>query len=62
MLRWSPACSAPGPKFDYKLQWFERLASYASEVFGTGAPVVLAGDFSARDAKQKRPARRKAKM
>ena len=23
---------APGPKFDYKLRWFERLTSYASEL------------------------------
>jgi exodeoxyribonuclease-3 len=37
---------APGPKFDYKLCWFERLAAYAAELVATGAPVVLAGDFN----------------
>jgi exodeoxyribonuclease-3 len=25
---------APGPKFDYKLRWFERLTSYAKNPFG----------------------------
>jgi exodeoxyribonuclease III len=28
---------APGPKFDYKLRWFERLAAHASELLTTGA-------------------------
>jgi exodeoxyribonuclease-3 len=37
---------APGPKFDYKLQWFERLSAYAAELISTGMPVVLAGDFN----------------
>src|SRR5918997_3101661 len=37
---------APGPKFDYKLQWFERLNNHAAELLATGAPVVLAGDFN----------------
>lgn len=37
---------APGPKFDYKLRWFDRLKSYAAELLGTGAPVILAGDFN----------------
>jgi exodeoxyribonuclease-3 len=37
---------APGPKFDYKLRWFERLTAYAAELLATGAPVVLAGDFN----------------
>src|SRR4249919_2181999 len=37
---------APGPKFDYKLRWFERLSSHAMELLATGAPVVLAGDFN----------------
>jgi exodeoxyribonuclease-3 len=32
---------APGPKFDYKLRWFERLTSYAKTLLETGAPVVL---------------------
>ena len=37
---------APGPKFDYKLRWFERLAAHAAELLATGAPVVLAGDYN----------------
>src|SRR6187431_2275540 len=37
---------APGPKFDYKLQWFERLATHAAELLASEAPVVLAGDFN----------------
>ena len=36
----------PGPKFDYKLAWFERLIAHAAELLATGAPVVLAGDFN----------------
>ena len=36
----------PGPKFDYKLAWFERLIGYAEELIGTGVPVVLAGDYN----------------
>jgi exodeoxyribonuclease III len=37
---------APGPKFDYKLRWFDRLARHAAELLATGMPVVLAGDFN----------------
>lgn len=37
---------APGPKFDYKLQWFERLLTHAEELIRSGAPVVLAGDYN----------------
>jgi exodeoxyribonuclease III len=37
---------APGPKFDYKLQWFERLITRAAELLGAGGHVVLAGDFN----------------
>ena len=37
---------APGPKFDYKLRWFERLRTYAAELLASGAPVVLSGDFN----------------
>jgi exodeoxyribonuclease III len=37
---------APGPKFDYKLRWFERLSAHAAELLQSGAPVVLAGDFN----------------
>ena len=37
---------APGPKFDYKLAWFERLIVHAQQLMASGAPVVLAGDFN----------------
>jgi exodeoxyribonuclease-3 len=37
---------APGPKLDYKMEWFKRLTSHAAELFATGKPVVLAGDFN----------------
>ena len=36
----------PGPKFDYKLAWHERLNAHAAELFATGLPVVLAGDYN----------------
>ncbi|WP_047197717.1 exodeoxyribonuclease III [Caldimonas brevitalea] len=36
----------PGPKFDYKLAWFERLITHAQGLLDSGAPVVLAGDFN----------------
>jgi exodeoxyribonuclease-3 len=36
----------PGPKFDYKLAWFERLIAHAGGLFDEKAPVVLAGDFN----------------
>jgi exodeoxyribonuclease III len=36
----------PGPKFDYKLAWMERLHGHAAELLATGLPVVLAGDLN----------------
>lgn len=36
----------PGPKFDYKLAWMERLNAHAATLLETGAPVVLAGDYN----------------
>ena len=36
----------PGPKFDYKLRWFERLLVHAAELIATGMPIVIAGDFN----------------
>jgi exodeoxyribonuclease III len=36
----------PGPKFDYKLAWMERLRKHATAIRKTGAPIVLAGDFN----------------
>ena len=37
---------APGPKFDYKLHWFERLIAHASELLSLDAPVALIGDYN----------------
>jgi exodeoxyribonuclease-3 len=37
---------APGPKFDYKLRWFERFTEHAAELFASGKPVVLTGDYN----------------
>jgi exodeoxyribonuclease-3 len=36
----------PGPKFDYKLKWFDRLIDHAAGLLETGLPVMLAGDFN----------------
>ena len=36
----------PGPKFNYKLAWFERLIGHAAELMASGVPVVLAGDYN----------------
>ncbi|WP_157216355.1 exodeoxyribonuclease III [Flavisphingomonas formosensis] len=36
----------PGPKFDYKLRWFDRLIAHAAELIATDMPVILAGDFN----------------
>lgn len=36
----------PGPKFDYKLSWLQRLHAYASELLELGVPVILAGDYN----------------
>jgi exodeoxyribonuclease-3 len=37
---------APGPKFDYKLKWFERFTLHANELLAADAPIVLAGEYS----------------
>jgi exodeoxyribonuclease-3 len=37
---------APGPKFDYKLRWLERLTIHAAGLLATRDPVVLAGDYN----------------
>jgi exodeoxyribonuclease-3 len=36
----------PGPKFDYKLRWFERLIAHAATLVDSGHPVVIAGDYN----------------
>ncbi len=37
---------APGPKFDYKLDWFKRLLRYTKELLELKVPMVLSGDFN----------------
>jgi exodeoxyribonuclease-3 len=36
----------PGPKFDYKFAWLKRFNAHAAELYATGAPVLLAGDYN----------------
>jgi exodeoxyribonuclease III len=36
----------PGPKFDYKLEWFGRLRRHAAKFLKQDLPVVLAGDYN----------------
>ena len=36
----------PGPKFDYKLRWFEHLIAHAETLQASEHPVVLAGDYN----------------
>lgn len=36
----------PGPKFDYKLRWFECLIKHAQTLHVSRHPTVLAGDFN----------------
>ena len=46
---------APGPKFDYKLAWMERLRVRAQELLDAEEPALMAGDYNiipqAEDAK-----------
>ena len=37
---------APGPKLDYKLQWFKRLTTHAAKLLAADIPVVLTGDYN----------------
>jgi exodeoxyribonuclease III len=37
---------APGPKFDYKLRWLERLIVHAAALVSRDEPVILAGDYN----------------
>lgn len=47
---------APGPKYDYKLAWMERMRLRAAALLRSEEPVVLAGDYNvlpeARDARR----------
>jgi exodeoxyribonuclease-3 len=36
----------PGPKFDYKLDWFRRLRMHATKFIKQDVPAVLAGDYN----------------
>ena len=37
---------APGPKFDYKLRWFDRLNRHAKKLLSFDLPVLLVGDYN----------------
>jgi len=37
---------APGPKFDYKLSWLERLSAHAADLLASKKPVILTGDYN----------------
>ncbi|MCX7299233.1 MAG: exodeoxyribonuclease III [Rhodobacterales bacterium] len=37
---------APGPKFDYKLAWMERLKARAAALLATEEPIIIAGDYN----------------
>lgn len=47
---------APGPKYDYKLAWMERLYARAAELLAQEQPALMAGDYNiipqAEDAKR----------
>jgi exodeoxyribonuclease-3 len=36
----------PGPKFDYKLDWFDRFLDHAASLLFEDVPAVLAGDYN----------------
>jgi exodeoxyribonuclease-3 len=36
----------PGPKFDYKLAWFERFIEHAAGLYESGHPVAMVGDYN----------------
>ena len=36
----------PGPKFDYKLAWLERLKAHAQDLLDSKVPAVLIGDYN----------------
>lgn len=37
---------APGPKYDYKLAWMERLYAHVQELLAYEEPLILAGDYN----------------
>jgi exodeoxyribonuclease-3 len=36
----------PGPKFDYKLKWYQRLTAHAKKLLAHDVPAMLVGDFN----------------
>ena len=36
----------PGPKFDYKLKWLDRLKDHAQDLLDSGLPALLIGDYN----------------
>lgn len=36
----------PGPKFDYKLGWLDRLHAHAQDLLDSGVPAILIGDYN----------------
>jgi exodeoxyribonuclease-3 len=48
---------APGPKYDYKLAWMERLHARAKELLAAEEPFLMAGDYNIipQDEDAKRP-------
>jgi len=36
----------PGPKYDYKLAWMDRLHSHAKTLLSSEEPVLMAGDYN----------------
>ncbi len=36
----------PGPKFDYKLAWFDALIAHGATLIASGLPAALIGDFN----------------
>ncbi len=37
---------APGPKYERKLTWLDRLVDHAASLLAAGVPVILAGDYN----------------
>jgi len=37
---------APGPKYDYKINWMKRLIKYSKNIYNNNEPLILGGDFN----------------
>ena len=42
----------PGPKFDYKMRWFERFITHAASLIAADVPAMLIGDFNVMPTEQ----------